>query len=64
MLFCTTAFEPLAKAQRKALGLEHLPLVVLPHPIGGQTADAAKAKANDAWPQVEEWLKEVTAPAR
>ncbi len=64
MLFCTTAFEALAKAQRKALGLPDLPLVVLPHPTGGIPPAVATSKANDAWPQVEEWLKEVTAPAQ
>lgn len=63
MLFCTTAFEQLAKIQSEALGLPQLPLLSLPHPLGGSPSSVATSKAQAAWPQLEEWLNHVTAPA-
>jgi predicted dienelactone hydrolase len=62
MLFGTTAFEQLARVQSAALGLPELPLLLLPHPLGGTAPEAATAKAQSAWPELEEWLKQVTAP--
>jgi hypothetical protein len=63
MLFCSTAFEQLAKIQSGALGLPDLPRIVVPHPVGGTSTEAAVEKARDAWPQLEQWLKQVTVPA-
>ena len=37
---CTTAFVNLARATARGLGMPELPIIVLPHPIGGRSATA------------------------
>ena len=39
-------FEFLAKFTGKGLGMPDLPLAVVPHPIGGISAEEVKAKAD------------------
>jgi hypothetical protein len=62
ILFASTAFEQLARVQSAAMGLPELPRLVVPHPVGGTPADVAIAKAQDSWPRLEAWLKQVTVP--
>ena len=45
---CTTAFELLAKAESKALGMPQLAFLFLPHPIGGISPDEVVQKADNA----------------
>ena len=44
-MICTDAFLPLAAAQAGALGRPDLPLLVIPHPLGGLKPDEARARA-------------------
>jgi hypothetical protein len=44
------------------LGLPELPRLVVPHPVGGTPPGVAIEKAREAWPRLEEWLKQVTGP--
>jgi hypothetical protein len=59
MVMCTTAFEPLAKLESKALGVEGLRLLVLEHPLGGIEEPLARERAANAWPQFRAWLDEL-----
>ena len=43
---CSNRFEVLAKATAAGLGMPNLPLVVVPHPIGGISAEEVIAKAD------------------
>jgi hypothetical protein len=54
----TDEFIPLARAQVRARGLPGLPVVTVPHPIGGIPAAAAAAKAE---PIVERVLRALTS---
>ncbi len=56
----TDEFLPLARAQMTARGLPGLPVVTVPHPIGGIPAAAAAAKAE---PIVESVLRALTSDA-
>ncbi len=56
----TDEFLPLARAQMTARGLPGLPMVTVPHPIGGIPAAAAAAKAE---PIVESVLRALTSDA-
>jgi hypothetical protein len=59
IVLCTSAFVPLAESQSQALGRPGLARFEVPHPLGGSNADVAVAKAQVAWPQMEEWLNRV-----
>ncbi len=59
IVLCTSAFVPLAETQSAALGRPGLARFEVPHPLGGSTADVAVAKAQAAWPQMEQWLTQV-----
>lgn len=58
MVLGTDEFIPLARAQVAAQGLPGLPIVTVPHPIGGIPAGAAAAKAG---PIVESVLRALTS---
>ena len=58
MVLGTDEFIPLARAQVAARGLPALPVVTVPHPIGGIPAAAAAAKAE---PIVESVLRALTS---
>lgn len=45
MVLGTDEFSSLARAEALARGLPHLPLVTVPHPIGGMEPDSVRAKA-------------------
>ncbi|HEY8449597.1 MAG TPA: hypothetical protein VIL95_03875 [Bacillota bacterium] len=44
-VICTDAFRPLAVAQARALGRPDLPLLVIPHPLGGLKPEEARARS-------------------
>ena len=58
MVLGTDEFIPLARAQVAARGLPGLPVVTVPHPIGGIPAGAVAAKAG---PIVESVLRALTS---
>ncbi len=55
----TDEFLPLARAQSAARGLPELPVITVPHPIGGISPGAAAAKAEPVAPSV---LRALTSP--
>jgi hypothetical protein len=55
----TFEFEALAHLEAQNRGLAALPLALVPHPLGGISADEVRAKADLA---VEAVVKAVTGP--
>lgn len=53
---CTTAFDPLARAQLKAIGMPDLRYVLVPHPVGGRKPEWARDLAEGIADQVVETL--------
>ncbi len=49
MTFVTHSFEPLGRSDAAALGMGQLPIVVVPHPVGGMEPDIVRAKADRAF---------------
>ncbi|HEV8672871.1 MAG TPA: hypothetical protein VGX21_02390 [Methylomirabilota bacterium] len=48
----TTAFEALARHEAHTLGMEGLPLLVIPHPLGGEPPERVAARAAAAVAQL------------
>lgn len=48
MTICTDAFAGLARDEAKNLGMPDLPLVIIKHPIGGESPDVIRRRADDA----------------
>ena len=51
-------FKGLGKNQAKVLGVPELPMMMIPHPLGGISLDEVKARHDVALPQFVELLKE------
>jgi hypothetical protein len=51
---CSEAFLKLASNQAKRFGVPELPLIVIPHPLGGIGIAEVEARADRAWPQLFE----------
>jgi hypothetical protein len=45
---CTDAFLGLAKEEARTLGMPDLPLVIVPHPLGGESLERIQARAQNA----------------
>ena len=58
--FCSSVFAALGAGERGALGMPGLPIVVVPHPVGGIPPEAARALADGA---IEEVHRVLTADA-
>lgn len=54
---CTHPFIRLGQTQAMVLGTPDLPLVVVPHPVGGLALEGVKARAMVAVPQVVELIR-------
>lgn len=57
-LICSESFLELGKTQAQVFGVPDLPLVVIPHPLGGLALDRVEERARVAVPQVIEIIKE------
>ena len=55
-VICSDPFLKLAKAQARVFGVPDLPLVVIPHPLGGIELAGVRARADAALPQVLELI--------
>lgn len=44
---CTREFEGLGRGQTKLIGMPDLPLVVVPHPVGGQPKATVEGFADE-----------------
>ena len=51
-LICSDPFRNLAKTQAQVLGVPELPLVMIPHPLGGLSLEDVQKRADVAVPQV------------
>jgi hypothetical protein len=57
VVITTTAFETLARHEAHTLGMEDLPLVVIEHPLGGESAARVAEKAARAVAQLAARLR-------
>jgi hypothetical protein len=49
---CTNEFLQLGQSEAENLGMPSLPIAVVPHPLGGQKAEAIRQKAEATLDQV------------
>ena len=54
---CSTPFETLGRTQARVLGVPDLPLIMIPHPLGGVSLDEVKARAQVAIPKIVELIQ-------
>jgi len=57
-VICSGPFLKLGQAQARVFGVPDLPLIVIPHPLGGISLDDVRARAEVAIPKVVDLLKE------
>ena len=55
---CSDSFMKLGTAQAKVFGVPDLPLLQIPHPLGGLSMDKVRERAATALPQLLKLLKE------
>ncbi len=55
---CSTAFQKLGQTQAKIFGVPDLPLLIIPHPLGGLDIDSVKGRADVATPQLVKVIAE------
>ena len=54
----TEPFLKLGKTQARVFGVPELPLLLIPHPLGGLDLEGVRGRAAHAVPQVVELIKE------
>lgn len=59
-VICSGPFLKLGQAQARVFGVPDLPLLLIPHPLGGLAIDQVKVRAEHALPQFVKLLKENT----
>ena len=57
-VICSDPFQGLGRNQAKVFGVPDLPLLMIPHPLGGIAIDEVKARAERALPQLLDLLRE------
>jgi hypothetical protein len=57
-VICSEPFLKLGKNQSRVFGVPDLPLLIIPHPLGGLDLEGVKGRAAHAIPQVLEIIKE------
>lgn len=57
-VICSDPFMKLGQAQARVFGVPDLPLLQIPHPLGGLAIDQVKARAEHVLPQFVKLLKE------
>lgn len=57
-VICSDPFLKLGQAQARVFGVPDLPLLVIQHPLGGQSIEGVKTRADQALPQFVKLLKE------
>jgi hypothetical protein len=55
-VICSEAFLNLARTQSRVFGVPDLPLIVIPHPLGGIAMNEVKARAEQALPPLVDLL--------
>ena len=51
-VICSDPFEKLGRNQARVFGVPDLPLIVIPHPLGGLALEAVRERANLVMPQL------------
>ena len=59
IVICSKPFEGLAKGQARINGCADLPLVLIDHPLGGVDMATVKARADQATPQIINYLRSI-----
>ncbi len=57
-VICSDPFLKLGQAQARVFGVPDLPLLVIKHPLGGQSIEEVKARGDHAITQFVKLLKE------
>jgi len=57
-VICSEPFLTLGRNQSRVFGVPDLPLLLIPHPLGGLDLHGVKGRAQHAIPQVIEIIKE------
>lgn len=55
---CSTAFQKLGQTQAKIFGVPDLPLLIIPHPLGGLDLESVRRRAEVASPQLVKLIQE------
>ena len=55
---CSTAFQKLGETQAKIFGVPDLPLLIIPHPLGGLDLESVKGRAGVATAQLVKLIRE------
>ena len=55
---CSDSFMKLGTAQAKVFGVPDLPLLRIPHPLGGLSIEKVRARADAALPQLIQLMKD------
>ena len=56
-VICSDAFLKLAKTQARVFGVPDLPLVIIPHPLGGLSIEQVEGRALVATPQLVDLIR-------
>ena len=59
-VICTDPFLKLGKAQSRVFGVPDLPLIVIPHPLGGISIEKVEGRAEVAIAEFVKLIKEHT----
>ena len=57
-VICSDPFLKLGKAQARVFGVPELPLILIPHPLGGLAIEDVRARAAAALPEFVRLLRE------
>ena len=57
-VLCTQPFLKLGKTQAQVLGVPDLPLILIPHPLGGISLEQVEGRAQHALPALLNLLRE------
>jgi hypothetical protein len=55
---CSNAFLKLGQTQAKIFGVPDLPLLIIPHPLGGLDIGGVRGRADVATPQLVKLIRE------
>ena len=55
---CSDAFQKLGRTQATVFGAPDLPLLVIPHPLGGVDIESVKGRADVASPQLADVIRQ------
>ena len=57
-VLCTEPFMKLGRTQAQVLGVPDLPLILIPHPLGGISLEQVEGRAHHALPELLQLLRE------